>query len=117
DELPIQRTLQSIVALQPGVVANSATGSAIAISGAFAYDSLFLVDGSVTNEGLRGQTHNLFIEDAIQETTVMTGAISAEYGRFTGGVVSAITKSGGNQFSGSFRDTLTNERWTAQGDL
>ena len=30
----------------------------------------------------------------------MTGAISAEYGRFTGGVVSAITKSGGNEFSG-----------------
>ena len=37
--------------------------------------------------------------------------ISAEFGRFTGGVVNVITKSGGNSFSGSFRDTLNNDNW------
>lgn len=114
EELPIPRTLQAITGLQPGVVANTGTGGAISIAGAFAYDSLYLVNGAVTNENLRGQTHSLFIEDAIQETTVMTGAISAEYGRFTGGVVSAITKSGGNEFSGSLRDSLTNPAWTLE---
>src|SRR5262249_29626880 len=56
---------------------------------------------------------DLFIEDAIEETSVLTGNISAEYGRFTGGVVNAITKSGGNDFHGSFRATLTSDRWTA----
>jgi len=112
EQLPIQRTLQGITGLQPGVVASAGTGGAISISGAYAYDSLYLVNGAVTNENVRGQTHNLFIEDAIQETTVLTGAISAEYGRFTGGVVSAITKSGGNEFSGSLRDSLTNPAWT-----
>jgi Carboxypeptidase regulatory-like domain/TonB-dependent Receptor Plug Domain/TonB dependent receptor-like, beta-barrel len=127
NNLPVQRTLQSTTSLAPGVVvsnsaSNGASGGgaasgAIQIAGAPAYDSAFLVNGASVNENLRGQPHNLFIEDAIQETTVLTGAISAEYGRFTGGVVSAITKSGGNQFSGSFRDTLTNDRWTAQGDL
>ena len=30
----------------------------------------------------------------------------------TGGIVSAITKSGGNEFSGSVRDTLDNPKWT-----
>ena len=127
NNLPIQRTLQAATSLAPGVVisnnaSNGASGGgaasgSIQIAGAPAYDSAFLVNGASVNENLRGQPHNLFIEDAIQETTVLTGAISAEYGRFTGGVVSAITKSGGNQFSGSFRDTLTNDRWTAQGDL
>ncbi|HEU4521020.1 MAG TPA: TonB-dependent receptor, partial [Thermoanaerobaculia bacterium] len=58
----------------------------------------------------------LFIEDAIQETTVMTGGISAEFGRFTGGVVNSITKSGGNEFSGSFRDSLTNPAWEEASD-
>lgn len=44
----------------------------------------------------------------------MTGAISAEYGHFTGGVVSAITKSGGNDFDGSFRTSFTNESWVSR---
>jgi hypothetical protein len=78
------------------------------------YDNLYLVNGAVVNENLRGQPHALYIEDAIQETTVLTGGISAEFGRFTGGVVSAITKSGGNDFSGSVRDTLDNPKWTAK---
>ena len=118
EELPVGRRVQDIVTLSPGVNTNgpgsnprSAT-PVITISGAYAYDSLFLINGAVTNENLRGQTDNLFIEDAVEETTVMTGAISAEYGRFTGGVVSAITKSGGNEFSGSIRDSFTNPEWT-----
>ena len=74
------------------------------------FDNLFLVNGVVVNENLRGQPHDLYIEDAIQETTILTGGISAEYGRFTGGVVSTLTKSGGNEFTGSLRDSLTNPR-------
>ena len=66
------------------------------------------------NENLRGQAHNLYIEDAVQETTVATAGISAEYGRFSGGVVNVITKSGGNRFSGSFRDSLNNDDWRAK---
>ena len=57
---------------------------------------------------------NSIIEDAIQETTVSTSGISAEYGRFTGGVVNAVTKSGGNTFSGSFRSTRSCARAPAR---
>ena len=47
--------------------------------------------GVVVNENLRGQPHTLFIEYAIKETTVFTGAVSAaSNGRFTGGVVSNL---------------------------
>ncbi len=118
EDLPVGRTVQEIVSLSPGVNTNGPGGNprslnpVITISGAYAYDSLFLINGAVTNENLRGQTDNLFIEDAVEETTIMTGAISAEYGRFTGGVVSAITKSGGNEFSGSIRDSFTDPSWT-----
>ena len=119
NHLPTTRTLQSTVALAPGVTTASGSGGAAAgsiqIAGAPAYDSVFMVNGAAINENLRGQAHNLFIEDAIQETTVLSGGISAEYGRFTGGVVNAITKSGGNEFSGSFRDSLTNDKWTSLG--
>ena len=121
EALPVGRMIQNIVSLSPGVTMtgpgstprDELTGDqAITISGAYSYDSLFLINGAVTNENLRGQTDDLFIEDAVEETSVLTGAISAEFGRFTGGVVSAITKSGGNELSGSLRDSLTNPSWT-----
>ncbi len=113
DELPVQRNLQAVTTLAPGVNQNGPGGNLI-ISGAMSFDSLYLVNGAVVNENLRGQAHDLFIEDAIQETTVMTAGISAEYGHFTGGVVNAITKSGGNEFAGSFRTSLSNESWAAE---
>ena len=107
ENLPIQRTLISTVTLAPNTNQNG-PGNATTISGAASFDSTFYINGTPVNEVLRGQPLDLFIEDALQETTVLTGAISAEYGRFTGGVVNAISKSGGNQFTGSLRDSLTN---------
>ena len=116
EKLPVGRTLLAVTLLAPGVNSNGPGGNTI-ISGAMSFDSLYLVNGAIVNENLRGQPHNLFIEDAIQETTVLTGGVPAEYGHFTGGVVSAITKSGGNSFHGSFRTSLTNENWTAKTDF
>ena len=121
EKLPVGRTLAATTLLAPGVTNNGPGGNdrlaSIAISGAPSFDSLFLINGVVVNENLRGQPHDLFIEDAIQETTILTGAISAEYGRFTGGVVSAITKSGGNRISGSFRTSFTNDKWSENDPL
>jgi hypothetical protein len=111
--LPIARQLTDIARLAPGVTSTGPRNN-IMINGAMSYENLFLVNGATVNEERRGQPQNLYIEDAIQEVTVMTSGVSAEYGRFTGGVISAITKSGGNQTSGSFRDTLTSDRWTAK---
>ncbi|MGK2859205.1 MAG: TonB-dependent receptor [Thermoanaerobaculia bacterium] len=111
NELPIGRTVTAVALLAPGTTSNGPR-SALVMSGGFASDNLILVNGANIQENLRGQAESLFIEDAIQETTVMTGSISAEYGRFTGGVVSSITKSGGNEFSGSFRDSFDNPSWT-----
>ncbi|PYQ47774.1 MAG: hypothetical protein DMF59_17985, partial [Acidobacteria bacterium] len=106
NELPINRTIDAVTLLSPGVT-EAGPNNQITISGSHSFDSLFLVDGVIVNENLRGQPNPLYIEDAIQETTVLTGGVSAEFGRFTGGVVSTITKSGGNDFSGSVRDNLT----------
>ena len=116
ENLPIGRTLLATVNLAPGVT-STGVGGATTISGGYAYDSTYYVDGAVVNEVLRGQPQSLFIEDALQETTVQTGSISSEYGRFTGGVVTSISKSGGNEFTGSIRDTINNPSWTSQGIL
>ncbi len=43
---------------------------------------------------------------------MLTSGISAEYGRFSGGVVNVVTKRGGDIFSGSYRHNLSNASWT-----
>jgi len=108
--LPTARTILSAVNVAP---AAHATGpnNAITIGGAMSADNLFMLDGVQIQDNIRGTPFTLFIEDAIQETTVSTSGISAEYGRFTGGVVNAITRSGGNRFSGSLRTTFNNDDW------
>src|SRR5262249_43102101 len=116
ETLPTTRTLLSAVLLAPNVhatgpTANSGQEGAVAIGGAMSFDSLYLLNGVQITENVRGQPYALFIEDAIQETTVATSGISAEYGRFGGGVVNAITKSGGNAFSGSYRQSFNNDSW------
>ena len=118
ETLPMDRTIRAVTLLSPGVNDNGPSGGNVMISGAMSFDSLYLVNGAIVNENLRGQPRPVFIEDAIQETTILTGgAISAEYGHFTGGVVSAITKSGGNDLKGSFRTNLSNDKWTAKTPL
>ena len=111
DALPIGRTLAGIAEFAPGLTDNTPNAGQVTISGGFAYDNVFLVDGVDINDNLFGTPNNLFIEDAIDETQVLTSGISAEYGRFSGGVINAITKSGGNQFTGSFRADLSRAEW------
>ncbi len=114
DTLPMARDLFSIAELAPGLTANTVTDGQIAINGSSGYDNIYLIDGVDINDNLLGTANDLFIEDAIDETQILTSGISAEYGRFSGGVVNAITKSGGNRFSGSFRANLFKPDWTAR---
>ena len=110
--LPTNRDYRAVMLMAPSVHPSGPAG-AFSVAGSMSYENLFMVNGVTVNENLRGQAQDLVIEDAVQETTVATAGISAEFGRFGGGVVNVITKSGGNLFSGSFRDTLTNDNWRA----
>src|SRR5262245_4770967 len=113
DRLPVTRRPQDIAELAPGLTNNTPNASQVTISGGFAYDNVFLVDGVDVDDNLFAQPNNLYVEDAIEETNVLVGGISAEYGRFTGGVVNVITKAGGNNFSGTFRENFAKPSWIA----
>src|SRR5262245_3669023 len=108
--LPTSRDINSVLLRAPGVHPTGPAG-AFSFGGSVTYENLFLLNGVSINENVRGQAFDTAIEDAIQETTVANGGVSAEFGRFSGGVVNIITKSGGNQFSGSFRESLNNDKW------
>jgi hypothetical protein len=111
DQLPIGRTPQNIAELAPGLTDNTPNGGQLSISGGFAFDNVFLVDGVDVNDNIFATANNLYIEDAVDETQVLTSGISAEYGRFSGGVVNLVTKRGGNRFSGSYRANFSNPAW------
>ena len=114
ESLATPRSIQGIAQLSPAVTENSPNTNQVVINGAFAFDSTFLVNGVDINDNLLAQPQSLFVEDAIEETQVLTSGVSAEYGRFSGGVINAITKSGGNQFSGSGRINFQNPSWTTE---
>ena len=115
--MPVARTPFALADLAPGLTDNTPNNNQVTIGGAFAYDNVFLMDGVDINDNVLGQPNNLFIEDAIQEQQVLTSGISAEYGRFSGGVVNVITKSGGNLFAGAFRSNFTNPAWSVETPL
>jgi hypothetical protein len=117
-ELPLNgRDWLQLALLQPGANFNSGqnqldarhgqrgNGVAISISGGRATDNAFRIDGLIVNDYANaGPGSTLRVNmgvDAIREFSVLTNNYSAEYGRSSGGVVNAITKSGTNEFHGS----------------
>jgi hypothetical protein len=112
--MPTARTPFGLAELAPGLTDNTPNNNQVTMGGAFAYDNVFLMDGVDINDNVLGQPNALFIEDAIEEVQVLRSGVSAEYGRFSGGVVNVITKSGGNALAGAFRTNLTNPAWSVE---
>jgi hypothetical protein len=108
--LPSNRTIDAVLLMAPALHATGPRGT-YTINGSQSYENAFTLDGAIINENLRGGPMTAYIEDAIQEVTVSSAGVSAEYGRFAGGIANAVTKSGGNVFSGSFRTSFANDNW------
>ena len=112
DQLPVGRTPSLVAELTPGLTNNTPNSNQVTINGAFAFDNVFMLDGVDINDNLLGNPDTLFIEEAVEETQVITSALSAEFGRASGGVINLVTKRGGDLFSGSLRTNLSNPSWT-----
>ncbi len=113
EQLPItDRTIEGVAQYSPNV--SYGPSGDLAISGAPSFDTVVLLDGAEVSDPYFGGAPIVYIEDAIEEVQVMTSGISARYGRFQGGVINAITKSGGNEFEGTLRTELRNESWGSQ---
>jgi hypothetical protein len=125
-ELPLNgRDWTSLATLQPGVnkietqVSYSDAGrgargfgSELTISGQRSTFNNYRIDGVTVVDYANAAPGNVIGVvlgvDAIQEFSVLTGGFPAEYGRATGGVVNAISKSGTNSFHGDVYEFLRN---------
>jgi len=121
NETPLNgREFTRLALFAPGVSVASASVASIVINGSSASQNNFLLDGidatrvdasyqaNGFERGAKLQTASI---ESIEEFRVLTTNYSAEYGRATGGVITAITKSGGNSFRGSAYGFIRNDRF------
>src|SRR6266478_1701862 len=132
-ELPLNgRSWTDLAALQPGVSTiqtqpsfaagtdrgNRGFGQQLTISGARPQQNNYRLDGVSLNDYANGAPGSVLGGslgvDAIQEFSVITSNYSAEYGKTSGGVVNAITRSGTNQIHGSADEFIRNNKLDAR---
>ena len=85
----------------------------ISVNGQRETANAYLVNGGDVSEGRNlgtGMVPNL---DSIEEFRLITNSFDAEYGKFSGAVVNAITKSGTNSFHGDAFEFLRNDKLDA----
>ena len=80
----------------------------ISVNGQREFANFFSVNGSDAEEDVNAGTAIIPNLDAINEFRIITSNFDAEYGEFSGGQISVITKSGSNRFHGSAFDFLRN---------
>jgi hypothetical protein len=127
NDLPLNgRSFQELALLQPGVSAAVAAGSdavggrgkKITINGARPEQNSFLLDGSDINNVYNktpGSVGGVLLGvETVREFQVLTNSYSAEFGRSSGGVINAITRSGINQLHGNLFEYLRNSALDAK---
>jgi hypothetical protein len=95
--LPLARSYTSATSVAPGT-RNDDVGAAV--YGSTGAENQYIIDGLNVTDGL-GMVGKDITVDFVQELEVLTGGLPAEYGRATGGIIHAVTKSGSNDFKGS----------------
>jgi outer membrane receptor protein involved in Fe transport len=132
-ELPLNgRSWTDLAQLQPGVNAihtqpdfaagtdrgNRGFGQQLTISGARPQQNNYRLDGVSLNDYANGAPGSVLGGslgvDAIEEFSVITSNYEADYGKTSGGVVNAITRSGTNQIHGNVYEFLRNSKLDAR---
>jgi hypothetical protein len=118
-QLPLNgRNLLDLQRLLPGVTGNTgetgAENAGFSVNGARGTMSNYTMDGGNAVDGFTNTAHAMPHPDAVQEFSVVSFAMSAEYGRGAGGQINVVTKSGTNALHGSAWEFLRNDKLNAR---
>ena len=103
----------SALMMAVGVSTETVSGQA-AIRGGTILDTQINVNGASIKDDLGGTVaHTWYVEDNLEDIQVMLSPMHARFGRSIGGQVNMVTKTGSNEFHGSFRASLSNSAWNA----
>lgn len=92
------RSFESLAAVAPQVAADQ---YGFGFSGATSAENQIYLDGVSVNNPQTGVNGAQLPVDFIEEANVISGSYNAEFGRAGGGIITAQTKSGSNEFHGS----------------
>jgi outer membrane receptor protein involved in Fe transport len=99
NELPVDN-VRDVLSLQPGVV-ESGKGEGLSLRGGRPGEAVVMVDGAPVRSALTGADRLTVGTNALEEASITTGAIGAEFGDAQSGIISYVTKSGGPKLNGS----------------
>ena len=115
ENLPIaNRNFAGFATLVPGAIAQSGTAIAGGVFrlGGGGQNNIMMDGVSTMDTGNNGQLISMNV-DSIAEVKVLTQGYQAEFGRSSGLQISAVTKSGSNQYRGSLYDIERNSDWNS----
>jgi outer membrane receptor protein involved in Fe transport len=116
-EIPLDgRNFSDLAYLTGGVIPRGDGGDgSFAVNGARADNGGFMIDGM--NNTQRRNTGAMITPplEGVQEFKMMTSGYSAEFGRYAGGMLTVVTKSGTNRVRGALYEFLRNDAFDATG--
>ena len=117
DVLPrTNRAMTTAALLSPGVSSGYGTGGRVTMRGQSGLGNRYYLNGVDIADNTYGGSSGsgqFYIDDSIAEFQILQSPVNAKYGGFSGGVIQAISKSGGNEFTGVLRANLNRPSWSA----
>lgn len=110
DLIPKARNFTDVAKNAPGTN-NESRGGGIMVDGASGSENRYVVDGLDTTNLRTGTSATGVVVDFVDQVQVKSSGYNAEFRATTGGVISAITRSGTNRFSGEIGSYFTNNKW------
>jgi hypothetical protein len=104
--LPVDQSLGSVALLAPGVQAGNSTFGGLTFGGSSVAENAVYINGLNVTDFYTRQGFSAAPFGFFEEFQVKTGGYSVEFGRSTGGVINAVTRSGTNEFQGGTQLTF-----------
>ncbi|WP_282270750.1 TonB-dependent receptor [Stenotrophomonas sp. PS02298] len=113
--MPVEQSMDSVALLAPGVVGGNSSFGGISFGGSSVAENAIFVNGLNVTDIYDRQGYSAPPFAFFKEFQVKTGGYSVEFGRSTGGVINAVTRSGSNEFEGGMQVTFEPSAWKSSG--
>lgn len=113
--LPVAQDLSAVALMAPGVVGGNSSFGGLSFAGSSVAENAVFINGLNVTDMYTRRGFSTAPFAFFNEFQVKTGGYSVEFGRSTGGVINAVTRSGSNDFEGGVEVTAEPSAWRASG--
>jgi hypothetical protein len=112
--LPVDQNIASVAMLAPGVIKGDSSFGGLSFGGSSVAENSFYINGLNVTDFYNRNGFSSAPFAFYKEFQVKTGGYSVEFGRSTGGVINAVTRSGSNDFDFGVEYTAEPSAWQAK---